>query len=308
MENISSNGNGVKGKLGEIYSTFGEAVLLPIPLGKKRPVFKGWPSLTYPATQNPEYQKLLTQSSAKGNLGILLGHASNDLRAIDCDSDEWLEWCLGRLPFLRGTIISRGAHGGQIWMRLRGAPDKRIVLFRGEGDKPTMEYRGGGGHQSVIHGKHPEGMRYRYEGEKLYEGHWSDIQEVVEQCNRDAAGQEQDAGSADERRDSADDLAWLGKNLRGCDLDNLDLVGLSRESGLTLTKREGKSNPEEYSLKCPWIDDHSKEQKTTGPRDAEIFQWPIGSRWPAFYCFHGHCHKRNRIVVAVDSRTSREEY
>ena len=72
----------------------GAAVLLPIPRGKKGPVIKNWQKLTL-AQMTAEYLAGLNHG---GNIGVLLGIASQSLCTIDVDKDEYLEAILELNP------------------------------------------------------------------------------------------------------------------------------------------------------------------------------------------------------------------
>src|SRR5438132_897776 len=68
--------------LAHLYELLGDAVLLPIPKGKKKPVLKEWQKITFADTQESGYQKQLAECVRRGgNIGVLLGPASNDLHA-----------------------------------------------------------------------------------------------------------------------------------------------------------------------------------------------------------------------------------
>ena len=67
----------------QIIERIGAAVLLSIPRGKKEPRRPGWQKLTL-ADMTPAYLASLNHG---GNIGILLGKASEGLCTIDCDDD-----------------------------------------------------------------------------------------------------------------------------------------------------------------------------------------------------------------------------
>jgi hypothetical protein len=74
--------------LQDFYDLLGKVVLIPIPLGKKRPQLPSWQKLTFADTQAPSYQLALQDIvKAGGNLGVLLGPASDGLVTVDIDSD-----------------------------------------------------------------------------------------------------------------------------------------------------------------------------------------------------------------------------
>lgn len=162
----------------ELYRLLGEdAVLLPVPSEQKGPRDAGWQKTKLEDTRAEEYQARL----AKGNVGVLLGEPSNGLCAIDIDEDDWVEPFLELNPVLRGTLITRGSRGVQIWVRCkpdakarrRGVSDYPKTYgieffprvqdqFAGPGEvKPGHfgEWRSTGG-QSIVYGIHPSGKRY----------------------------------------------------------------------------------------------------------------------------------------------------
>lgn len=169
----------------KLYDLLGsDAVLLQVRQGEKAPVASGWQNITLPDTQTDEYQAAL----AGGNIGVVLGDASNGLCAIDIDDDQDMEPFFKLNPGLRHTLISRGARGVQVWVRclpdrkfaqldMPDCPEVKALKFRpGIRDKVSRtdpddrqpgaygEWRGNGG-QSVIHGKHPSGNDYTFVNE-----------------------------------------------------------------------------------------------------------------------------------------------
>lgn len=82
------------------------------------------------------------------------------------------------------------------------------------------------------------------------------------------------------------DFSWT-KKYRGCDLKELDLLGLLREAGVKVREIESGEESDKYAFQCPWIGEHTTE---TGECDAAIHIFePRGRFWPAFTCFHAHC-------------------
>jgi len=166
------NGSNGRLTLEHLKQLFPGAVLLPIPLEKKGPMFRGWQKTTYEGTKKADYQKRLkTTISRNGNVGVLLGPPPNGLSTIDADDDELVESFLNRFPWARTTTTTKGAHGCQIWFRIKGPyPAERIILLskpvvdknEKAKTKPILEFRGGGGIQSVCFGRHPDGMRYQF--------------------------------------------------------------------------------------------------------------------------------------------------
>jgi hypothetical protein len=66
--------------LDRLYRLLGDAVLLPIPLGKKGPQETGWQNLTFDQhkERDPNLSKAINRG---GNIGVLLGPKSNRLFA-----------------------------------------------------------------------------------------------------------------------------------------------------------------------------------------------------------------------------------
>ena len=156
-------------RLGKLYSLVGQrVVLLPIPYGTKGPIFKGWQKATFKGTQKSErYQSELKAACAQGgNIGVLLGPNSGGICAIDIDTDDEVEAFLKLNPKLAGSLRTRGAVGCQIWIKIIGPYPERVIrspLKIPGTDKSVAEWRGGGGGQSVILGKHKnDGVFYRF--------------------------------------------------------------------------------------------------------------------------------------------------
>ena len=134
----------------------------------------GWQKRTFEITQRASYQRqLLAACKRGGNIGVLLGPASGDLCTVDIDTDDEIETFLKLNPKLVSSLRTRGANGCQIWVRIVGPyPARRInskLKVPGTDNKKSVaEWRGGGGHQSVIAGKHPDdGVFYRFMVEEL---------------------------------------------------------------------------------------------------------------------------------------------
>ena len=154
--------------LRNFYDLLGKVVLIPIPLGQKSPQLPGWQNLTFSATQATDYQVSLQDAiKAGGNLGILLGPASDGLVAIDIDSDQEVVAFLELNPPLAFTLRTHGARGCQFWLRLTPGcqyPNtKAVYVLKDASNTKYGEWRCGGGNkgaQSIIWGRHPGGMRY----------------------------------------------------------------------------------------------------------------------------------------------------
>ncbi len=178
-ENPKSNG---KDAVAAIYAALGgKPVLLRIPRGRKGPIDKGWNSISWEDTQDEAYQEALCEG---GNIGVSLGWRSAavfagetyHLCSIDIDDDDSLEPFLALNERLRGTLITCGRRGANMWLWVRkdsyppfaslkyesgtgGADGKgKWGEWRTDGTKADGE---SAAYQTVIFGTHPEGMRYR---------------------------------------------------------------------------------------------------------------------------------------------------
>lgn len=145
------------------------AVIFPVRRDKK-PALSGWQKLSRERAANPVFLGGFTDASP--SLGVLLGAASNHLCSVDLDSDEWLERFLDANPNLRASLVSRGARGGNVWVRLRGVyPGLTHLQCAG---KPVGEWRATGGF-TIIAGIHPSGCQYRRTGGPPVELAFGDI-------------------------------------------------------------------------------------------------------------------------------------
>jgi hypothetical protein len=143
-------------KLAEnITRHIGPVVLIPIPKGQKGPKLLEWQKLTL-ADITPDYLAGL----AGGNVGVSLGTASGGLVTIDADSDEFLEAFLATNTHLQGTLITKGARGGNVWVRIKGDFPKAGKLKTADSE-PWGEFRADG-NQTVIYGTHPSGCQYTH--------------------------------------------------------------------------------------------------------------------------------------------------
>jgi P4 family phage/plasmid primase-like protien len=154
-------------KLAKLYALLGKVVLLPIPLGKKAPIFSGWNQTTFTDTEHPEYQRKLYEAAQRGgNIGVLLGPASDKLMAIDIDRDDYAEQILELNPCLRQTTRTHGRNGCQLWIRIPANSDypntQAYYPLRTKDGQKFGEWRCGaqGGAQSIAYGRHPQGPDY----------------------------------------------------------------------------------------------------------------------------------------------------
>lgn len=151
-------------KVDSIIALTGPAVLLPIPHGTKRPVDTSWQTFGDAQMRDPAYQARL---NSEGNVGVLLGKASNGLCTVDLDDEKWIEPFLAVNPRLRATLRTKRLRGCNFWIRVVGdCPPLRILLharLKGPKGKPLEigEWRSTGG-QTLIAGE-VDGIAYRIE-------------------------------------------------------------------------------------------------------------------------------------------------
>jgi hypothetical protein len=155
-----------------VRDLLGPCVLLAIPLGKKGPNTKEWQKLTL-THMTPDHL-----ASLDGNIGVSLGAASQGLCSIDVDNDDELERFLSLNPALKGSLISRGVRGANIWVRIKGDYPKSYGLWK-KGSPKSKETKFGewraNGNQTIIAGKHPSGCLYSDNGKHPIEIEFSHI-------------------------------------------------------------------------------------------------------------------------------------
>ena len=144
-------------RLNKLYSLLGNCVVVPIPYGEKGPRTDGWQNVTFEQSLETAYQQKLCECFKRGgNLGILLGPASYDLVDLDIDAALCVDTFLDANSPLQATLRRCGKRGCGIMFRIEGDyPVGRWDLKLASGAK-FGEWRAGGGHQSVIFGRHPE--------------------------------------------------------------------------------------------------------------------------------------------------------
>jgi len=270
--------------INDLFRQLKNPVIIPIPYGQKGPRGKeavGWNQVTWEKTQELDYkQKIMDAIRRGGNLGILLGPVSGDLVAIDFDDDDDAHRFFKLLPWAKDTMVTKGRHF-QVWFYMThdGYPARRVILKEPKKGKPTVEFRGGGGLQSVVFGQHPDdpNVRYSWNGKLPKHIDYVDLTLWLAELR----GQKSLEEKEEEHPGQNLDHAWL-KKFAGSDIRNLDLVGLLESQGVKLRKRTDI----EWDIPCPWKYNHTTE---TGARDAEIVQHPPGRFFPAFHCFHAHC-------------------
>ena len=135
-------------------------VLLPIPYGQKAPNTNGWQKTTLADTLVPAYQNRLHQTNI--NIGVLLGAPSGHICTVDIDEDEQVEPFLALLPVYRTAPRTKGKRGCQIWFRMSSDDYPPTGKLKNAAGKPCGEWRANGA-QSVVYGRHPDGMDYHWE-------------------------------------------------------------------------------------------------------------------------------------------------
>jgi len=142
----------------------GNAVLLPIRAGTKRPELTGWSNFSEKEMADPKY---LAQFNNGGNIGVLLGLNSGGLCTIDIDDDQYIELFLKENPKLRSTLRTKRLKGCNFWLWVSGeypgvTPFHHARLKNPKGGALSLgEWRSTGG-QTVIQGQ-ADGIPYRCE-------------------------------------------------------------------------------------------------------------------------------------------------
>jgi P4 family phage/plasmid primase-like protien len=149
--------------LNEMRELLGQdVVLIPVQRGQKCPHLKGWQNITLEKMSDPVYLKSLS----RGNIGVLLGKPSNGLCSIDIDEDNEIEPFLNLNPQFKESLRTRGARGGNVWVKILGDYPPLTPLIHdaenGSDEHPKKwgEWRSTGG-QTVIFGAHPSGCDYK---------------------------------------------------------------------------------------------------------------------------------------------------
>ena len=157
--------------LARLYAIFGNAVFLVVPRGTKRPRESAWQKISFADTQEPGYQEELERCIREGgNVGVVLGPASDGLYSIDLDDDALVPDFLTLNACLEKTTRTKGKRGNQFYFRLvpgSSYPNSQATYaLRDSNGKKCGEWRCGGGGfgaQSIIFGVHPDGMNYQIE-------------------------------------------------------------------------------------------------------------------------------------------------
>ena len=146
-------------KIIEVFGT--KTAFIPVPKGKKGPTLPGWPDIGHEWMENKAYHiKLL-----EGNIAINCGEKSGGLISIDFDDDKFLEEFLKLNPSFRETTLTKAKRGGNLWLRLHeGNEIPKVIKIKSLDEEDLGEIRGTCG-CTVVHGVHPEGMRYKLKQE-----------------------------------------------------------------------------------------------------------------------------------------------
>ena len=130
------------------------ATVIPVRRDKS-PGVAGWQKLNQSSCQRP---CLLDRYGDEcPSIAIVAGDASHGLCSIDFDTDEALEEFLCSNPGLRQSLITRGARGANVWIRVPG-PCPKLARIQRNGEA-CGEVRGNGAY-TVVWGIHPTGKRY----------------------------------------------------------------------------------------------------------------------------------------------------
>jgi hypothetical protein len=133
----------------EGYVRRGFAVV-PVPHGKKGPIFKGWERLRLTIEELPQHFDGKSQ-----NVGLILGKASGDLADVDLDAEEAAK-VAGR--FLPPTLTSgRTSSPHSHWWYV--SPGAETVRYKGVDGEVLVELRSTGCQTIVEPSRHPSGER-----------------------------------------------------------------------------------------------------------------------------------------------------
>lgn len=141
----------------QILNLFGsETVLVPVATGTKVPIDMGYPDFDHHRMSDPVHLAKLEH----GNIGILTGPNSGNLNSIDFDTDAASNEFLKLNPEISMTTRSRGARGGNLWLRLIGEYPQGVVKLTDAEGRAVGEWRAGRC-ITVVSGRHPDGCDYQ---------------------------------------------------------------------------------------------------------------------------------------------------
>jgi hypothetical protein len=153
-------------------------IFLSIIPGEKRPRNKGWQNITLEQSREPAYLEELARSS----IGVKFGPDSGNLAGLDLDNDRAVSIFLAVWPAAANTLQTRGQRGRTFFFRMIGDYPSRIYKIKSaDTGEPMGEWRGGGGAQTVVGGRHPSGCFYQVPVDKpIMEVKFNDIPWPVE--------------------------------------------------------------------------------------------------------------------------------
>ena len=154
-------GEGIKQRLNAQLGV--EATLIPVHPRSKAAIHRNHLKANLAAMEDPRYLQALGRPDR--NVGVLLGHASNNLCTLDFDKKEHAETFLNLNPRLRDTLITTAARGCNLWIILGGDYPGSFDIKDEAGDN-VVEFRADR-RQTLIEGVHPSGVRYRMVNEAL---------------------------------------------------------------------------------------------------------------------------------------------
>jgi hypothetical protein len=143
-------------RISHILRLLGPALLLPWPAGCKGSP-KKWKHLQLTDMSAPSH---LAELERAGNIGVVLGRASNGLLTLDFDDEDYIERFLEANPLLRTTLRTTAQRGCNIWLRCTTDYPRSSKLKNRSGEE-IGEWRADG-NQTIVAGTHPTGVPYRF--------------------------------------------------------------------------------------------------------------------------------------------------
>ena len=152
-------------------TTIPEALIYP-PIARLREllgpaVFLRWPSGSKGTRQKWKHltlahmtERYLSEFDDGSNIGAALGKVSDGLASIDWDVDSFADRFLEVNPLLSNSLRTRGSRGCNVFVRIIGGYPPSAYLKDLSGNA-VGEWRVDG-HQTIVSGLHPDGMRYRF--------------------------------------------------------------------------------------------------------------------------------------------------
>lgn len=128
---------------------------VPIPYKEKAPIIKGWPALRISAETAPDYFK-----DQQGNIGVLMGDASNGLVDIDLDCPEAIRLAKHFLP--PTATFGRDSGPRAHWLYKCENAGQRVA-FEIKSMGMVAEFRANGSQTMFPGSTHPEGEVVRWD-------------------------------------------------------------------------------------------------------------------------------------------------